>query len=349
MSDPDIPEYERGDISPDGRHFWDGDVWQWQPLWMTADEIANAAFQRFGQRVVRVQFLAAGMLNQSWRIDTSTGSYVLRVSRPERSREQVAYEHDFVRSLKEHVKVVVAPLAGIGSDTIQFWREHILSLFPYVEGVVGEMVDPDLRQGQTATVLAQLHRASLNNVDFGQRPGFQPFDDAWRSIWYTAEPVLLRELQGRDTFDDLFDMLESEVASLEAWLGNLDASRRSLVRATIHGDFDPRNLIFRDDCLVAVIDWDECRVDPIAWEVAQVGFGGLDIDSLAFWQTYLDAGGPLQPRDLELMVNFARMDALSELRWTVANDRVKPHVMQQLSEIDTALSFLRQRKTDLGL
>lgn len=309
---------------------------------MTADEIADAALKLFGRAAITVRFLAAGMLNQSWRVETVDGSCVLRVSRPDRTREQVAYEHDFLRRLKRYVSEVVAPLAGNNGETIQHWRDHILTLFPFVEGVIGEAIDPDIRWPQSAAILARLHRASLNDLHFGKRPGFHSFDSAWRSIWNAVNPVLVSDLAHTRGFDELFSTLESEVASVESWLDDLHGPNRSLVRTTIHGDFNPRNLIFRDDRLVAVIDWDECQVDPIAWEVAQVGFGDPDIASLAFWDAYLKAGGPLEPQDLDLMVNFARMGALLELQWTVKDGRATPHVTGQMTEVSKALSRIRE-------
>ncbi|MBA2758832.1 MAG: phosphotransferase, partial [Chloroflexia bacterium] len=104
--------HQRGDISPDGRHYWDGDVWKWQSLWLVGGEVAEVVQEQFGRAVTSVRFLAAGMLNQSWHVETTHGSYVLRISRRERSRAQVAYEHEFLGQLMGHVEEVVAPLAG---------------------------------------------------------------------------------------------------------------------------------------------------------------------------------------------------------------------------------------------
>lgn len=50
--------------------------------------------------------------------------------------------------------------------------------------------------------------------------------------------------------------------------GRVDEGRFAL-RATVHGDLNPRNQLYRDDQLVAVIGTDACRVEPLVWEVAQ--------------------------------------------------------------------------------
>ncbi len=145
MTQAESPRHQRGDISPDGRHYWDGDVWQWKAFWLVADDVVKEVDQCFGRSATAVHFLAAGMLNQSWRVSTRDGSYVLRVSRRERSRAQVAYEHECLRQLTRHVSEVVAPLTGNDGETIQPCREYILSLFPFIEGMNEEAVDPDVR------------------------------------------------------------------------------------------------------------------------------------------------------------------------------------------------------------
>jgi len=53
----------------------------------------RAARSVFGVAADTPRFLAEGMLNQSWQIDTEQGRFVLRVTRPELTRNQVAYEH----------------------------------------------------------------------------------------------------------------------------------------------------------------------------------------------------------------------------------------------------------------
>lgn len=337
MNEPGAPIHQRGEISSDGRHYWDGDVWKWQSLWLVADEVAKAAHDRFGRTATAVHFLASGMLNQSWHVETGDGSCVLRISRPERTREQVAYEHQLLRRLKDQVREMVAPVLGRDGETVQFWAGHILSLFPFVHGAGGELVESDVRWPQSAHILARLHRASLDHVLLGQRPGFRSFDDEWRSIWHEVSPVLHRDLDGRDGFDELFSALASDVVRLERWLDDLPERDRTLVHATIHGDFNPRNVIFRDDNVVAVIDWDECRLDPIAWEVAQCAFEAPEIDPFAFWSAYLEAGGPLLPRDVDLLPSLARIGALLQLQYTVKDGRATPHAMQQVEDIITEL------------
>lgn len=333
-----------GDLSPDGTQMWSGGAWE--PLWLLPHQVIGAVCARFGRTVTTPRLLREGLLNQSWRIEAPDGPYVLRVSRPERTWEQVAYEHTLIRALREHVTAVVAPLPGTDGETAQRWRERILSLFPYVEGSPGTTVEPEVRSRQAATTLAQVHRSSVK-LRFAQRPGWRSVDEHPRLIWPTVRPVLERDLSRGADLAKLFSVFDREVSSLDAWLEDLHRSGRPLLRAPVHGDFNPRNLLFQGNHLMAVIDWDDCRIEPILWEVAQVGFGAPDTDPRVFFQSYLDAGGPLVPDDFELLGGFARMGALSEVQWTTHGGRAEhtgPRAVATLHEVAASLTWLRERE-----
>lgn len=349
MNRADEPGARVGDLSPGGKRMW-GSGGAWEPLWLRADEVVDAVRMRFGRTVAAPRLLGDGLLNQSWRVDSPDGRYVLRVSRPERPREQVAYEHALLRALREHVAAVVAPLPDRDGETVQRWRGRVLSLFPYIEGTPGTAIAPDVRSRQAATMLARIHRAGTG-LGLGQRPGWRSVDEHPRLIWPAVRPVLERDLGGGADLGELFAVFDREVSDLDAWLDALHRSGRPLPRAPVHGDFNPRNLIFRRSNLVAVIDWDDCRLEPIAWEVAQVGFGAPDADPRAFFRSYLDAGGPLRPDDFALLGGFARVGALSEVQWTTVGgraDRAHPRAVATLREVAASLAWLREREGDLA-
>lgn len=336
-----------GELSPGRTRFWNGELWGYQPLWLPPDAVLDAVRQRYGKDVRVAEFLGDGCMNQSWRVvgaGSEDGAYVLRVSRREISREQVAYEHAFSTALHETMEVVVAPVPGVDGSTIQDSEGQTLSLFPYVEGVPGTRVDPAVRSREAAAVLAKLHRTSLDELDLGQRPGQTSVEEAPRWPWRKVEPFLRTELAGDRRFEELADAIETELAKLDRWLDELTAAGRLAPRATVHGDFNPRNLLFRDDRLVAVIDFDNCRRDSIANEVAQVGFGADDVDPRTFWRDYLDAGGPLAPDDFELLGGFARIGCLSEVQWSVDGTRIHPRVNDLLGDIVDGLRWLRTRE-----
>lgn len=337
-----------GDLSPDHTHYWEGDLWKWQPLWLPPDEAVRATRQCYQREATSASFLSDGLLNQSWRIDAGSGAYVLRVSQPERSRKQLVYEHAFVASLRAHLPFVVAPLAGIGGETVQHWRGRLVSLFPFVHGNAGTTAPSDDRGREAARALAQIHRVSLHELDLSQRDGFTATDEQPRWIWSKIRPFLADALTPTDERDELFAVFDREIARLDTWLDDLHASRRPLPRATIHGDYNPRNMIFRDGRLSGVIDWDNCRRDTIAYEVAAASFNRVGVPPAEFWRTYLDSGGPLGAKDVDLLGGFARMDTLAELQWALHDGTVVPtQALDLLRDLATHLELLRVREAEL--
>ena len=93
------------------------------------------------------------------------------------------------------------------------------------------------------------------------------------------------------------------------------ADGRLEARATVHGDLNPRNLLFDDGRLVGIIDTDDCRVEPLIWDVAGLAYGSPDLDPRQVWRAYRDAGGPLPDEDEELLLPFARIGALTAIMW----------------------------------
>ena len=349
MTRPVHPHVEIGALSPDATHLWGGAAWE--PLWLLPDEVVDAVRVCFGRVVTAPALLGEGLLNQSWRIESLDDRYVLRVSRPERVREQVAYEHALIRAVHPLVPVAVVPIAGRDGATVQQWHTHLLSLFPFVAGTSGSVITPDARSHQSARALAQIHRASVD-LGFAQRPGWHAVDEPPRFVWPTVRTILERELHGVADLAALFAVIDGEMSELDAWLDDLHHGDRSLLRAAVHGDFNPRNLRFHQQTLVGVIDWDHCRVDCVAWEVAQAAFGEPAIDPGAYFRRYLEAGGPLTQDDAELLGGFARLGMLSEVQWTVTAlderaGQAAPRALSTLREVAAGSAWLRERA--LGL
>lgn len=332
-----------GELSADRTHYWDTD--DWEPLWLRPDEVAAAVHRRYGLAAESVTLLADGLLNQSWRVDGPGGALVVRVSRAERTREQVGYEHEFLRRLRGRFDFIVPALSGVDGETVQTFRGRTLSAFPFIAGTPGTAVDAGLLGRNAAEILARLHRASLDGLGLPQRPGLRCVDEHPRWIWHAIRPVLAAAHVGSA---ELFAVFDRQVADLDAWLDDLLGSGRPLPRASIHGDLNPRNLLLGDDGRIrAVIDWDECRVDLLAWEVAQVGFGSPDLPVAEFWERYLAAGGPLPADDLYLLGGFARIGALSELRYAVDDGKPGRRVEPLLRTVADGLTWLQGREADL--
>ena len=116
--------------------------------------------------------------------------------------------------------------------------------------------------------------------------------------------------------DDLADPeLDETLASWRADAGGVAA------RGPVHGDFYRRNILDCDGRL-ALLDWDEARVDAVsvelAWAAWEFGHSGPALDPAragGFLDEYRRAGGP--PYNAGMIVPHIR----DRLRWEVARSR----------------------------
>lgn len=268
-----------------------------------------------------MSLLADGLLNQTWKIECSDHDRVLRVGRSERTPEQVAYELPVVRAWAEAAPVVVAA----EHQDVPVVDDRVLTVFPYVEGFSGLSVASPDRNRALIPVVAAMHRVSLG-LGLQQRPGFSSIDEPPRWVdWAVARPAVLDRFgRGADILGPV-NVIDRAIEELDRQLDGWAESGRLAERAPVHGDLNPRNQLYLEDSLVAIIDTDDLRVEPLAWEVANLAYSDDDTDPGRVWRDYLDAGGPLEAADEELLLPFARLGVLGELRWLTDADGTAVH------------------------
>jgi hypothetical protein len=312
--------HEIGTLSDDGATYSDGGGNGWQPLWLHPADVRQAALTCYGVESPTVQYLASGMLNQSWRI----GDFVLRVSRTQRTQEQLLYEHHVLSTLHREAPEVLAPVTGIDGHSLQRVGQRWLTMFPYIEGVLGSDLPPGSGAQPTAAMMAKLHR-------LGQR-------HQW--IWPRLAPMLRRDVPGASSYFALFD---DETAQIAAWLDKKRRENVVLPRAVVQGDTNPRNLIFDQSggSIAAVIDWDECQVDLLHAAVAREAFApGVRPDE--FWDIYIRSGGPLRADSFNLLFGFARLGVLVDLMWTDHKGTANPHALTIIRDVAEVVERLRE-------
>ncbi len=166
-----------------------------------------------------------------------------------------------------------------------------------------------------APAMATMHRTAYE-LELDQRPGMTSIDD---------EPVAPRWAVARQAVVDRFgngpDVMQTigkvdrSVDEIDDQIRRWRGSGRLEPRAAVHGDLNARNQLYRDDALVGIIDTDDCRVEPLIWEVAGLAYSDPTVSPEVAWELYRQAGGPLHPADRELLLPFARLGTLSELQW----------------------------------
>lgn len=216
-----------------------------------------------GTEVRSIEPLTGGDVNQVFRVETEDDVFVLRVYAVETSDVMVAWEHSLLRRTSGVLPEVVAPLVTSDGATFVERDARVVSLWPFVEGRrLDRLIKGD--RLAAARMLGRLH-AALGGLDgIEARPGYPRWADVdWREhrlwSWSRADRA---EIGARVDLGEF----ERELEELPAAVRALDASL--LPSMAIHGDYYADNLLLVDGEVGAVLDWDECRVDWRAWEIA---------------------------------------------------------------------------------
>lgn len=185
----------------------------------------------------------------------------------------------------------LVPTRDRGVELLQL-RDHVYELFEFVPGHPYEQTTPETRDA--GVVLARFHQATQ---DLAQ-PSTLPMP---RGDYHNAPAVRtgLCAIGSTLSSHDSFTGDEAELAALIQYLlatydGAAESVNRfglsSLPERIIHSDWHPGNLLFRNQKVVAVIDYDTLRVSRRAIDVANgtLQFSILAGGDPATWPEQLD-------------------------------------------------------------
>jgi Ser/Thr protein kinase RdoA (MazF antagonist) len=200
-------------------------------------------------------------------------------------------------------------------------------------------VDSGTRSHQVADLMAQMHRISLR-LGLGQREGYAAIDEQPATeYWLPHRSAIIDRFGSGPEVRRPVAAVDRATAELDRLIIGWRESGRLGQRAAVHGDLNARNQIYRDQLLVGVIDADECRSEPLIVEVAGLAYTDPAARPAEVWQSYLEAGGPLDPRDDELLLTVARRVALTELQWSLDDSGLATHLaLDHLRSVAEALS-----------
>jgi Ser/Thr protein kinase RdoA (MazF antagonist) len=122
-------------------------------------------------------------------------------------------------TLHREALVVLAPVTGIDGYSLQRFRQRWLTVFPYVEGLLGSTRPPGTGAQPTAAMMAKLHRLSQRHLPLPQRPGYHSSDVQSEWIWPRLAPMLRREIPAASSYFAVFD---DETTQIAAWLDDVD-------------------------------------------------------------------------------------------------------------------------------
>lgn len=286
-----------------------------------------------------------GFVNENWVVNTTRGRFFLKRRHPSlRQRDLIVAQHELMRRLRRSGFPAPTIIATIRGDTFLVLDQEWYEMQGYIEG---EPYDHHRREHleEAALTLGKYHKL----ID-----GFAPEALCHVNELYT--PATARTLLARltqtwhlaqdPTGAEISQQVKSHIADLTARL----ADHRILPRLVIHGDYYADNLIFEDDRIVGVVDYDKACWQPRVVELAEAlvyfasprpGYmkhivypGVLNWDPfMCFVQSYAETAA-LGAGEMDALPHYVRSIWISAaLRRLVESDGRRHHTCEALLEV----------------
>jgi homoserine kinase type II len=255
--------------------------------------------------------------NTVLRVDADGEQLVLRrygVTPP----EEVRWELWILDHLRTHGFPVVAPLQQepAGNAVVKFHGKPAI-LYPFVEGCRGCELDSSLALALTAETVARLH--TLTEGVTVPHPRVRSGTEARRMIQGLLDLTAERGVAAHERA--LRDMLERTQRALGEFEMRIAPYAQGLRRGVVHHDAHCANVLFRDDHIVALIDFDDAYdgylvADPAAmiaqWGASSSRSDELDLDRAVEVVRAYEKHRPLTDAERDLLPDFLLLFLLSD-------------------------------------
>lgn len=314
---------------------------------MLSPQLGSTLAARYGlESIHAARALEGGEWKQLWQLESDKGCFVLSISHQTTVVAGIAFEHDLLNYLHRHFAEIPLPLPGHDGTTYFTHNDRVATLFPFMPGAIADDRLESVRL-EAARMLARLHRAFLSYPSPPTRPGICALRDLdwnhnpwwnWPEVYsllmlddVTSHGAAQRFWQDGLPFTrDIIKrkaQIEQEQEALSSFIQDLTSSGISLLFAPTHGDYYARNLLIQNNRVSAILDWDECRPDWLAFELARAilsfcsdgDAGALSVGekldtfrarATSFLQAYQAEGGPVPQGEFSLLALFMRCACL---------------------------------------
>ena len=252
---------------------------------MNPEQIISYVNDRFPVSANEAELLRESSDNQIWKLksDQDIRAYFLRISKRD-IKDDVAFEATWLEILAQ-AGIPVPPLVRTKSDTPFDTSLEIgtTTLFEEVHGMhldFGKEVFPNKQQvSSAARMLSTIHEVSSK-----------------KSVTLPRQRTILTELS---RVEKIRDTLNPNESGNTEFLSAVDeylkwANEQKLEPVLIHNDYRVGNLLFEDDQVTAVLDFDWSCIGPaikdLAHALAEWSYpDGADSHNEDVFQTFLDA------------------------------------------------------------
>jgi homoserine kinase type II len=220
------------------------------------------------------QRIEQGFVNENWIVETHRGRYILKRHRPdlykpERAKDTrlILAQHDLMKWLREAGFPAPAIVPTAGGETLLILNGELYEIQGYIEG------DPydhnrSAHLEAAAITLGRYHACVQGFAPQALCDRGELYSPANASAALRLVSTRLHEACQLDEARGLAAILQ-QLRSRAHGLAARFARHGTLPRLVIHGDYHAGNLLFRDDQIVGVVDYDSANWQPRVVEVAE--------------------------------------------------------------------------------
>lgn len=235
--------------------------------------------------------LTTPLLDGVWRLELDNKAYILK---RRTNRTRAWEEYDLLKWLSEHEQSIALFLLTEKGVPWAEYQGSFYVLYPYLEGTPGNELSL-LSQPFALEIGASLARLHHALGDYGARaefPGFGLFHEVSSYAWPAVQSYSSQKFHYR--LHDLGQAISTELVN----------PYEALPRQLIHRDFHPANLVFQDDRVVGILDFDRVRIGIRLFDLCYLssavlssGFNESRIRErwLSFVQDLIKGYGAVQP------------------------------------------------------
>lgn len=181
---------------------------------------------------------AAGFNNDNYFITTHKGEYFIKINRKKFELKDKLHEQEYLERLQQYDFPAVSYYRSPSGDFIYQKNDELALIQEKVDGISPQESTNNIA-GQIGSFLAQLHTIPIDPL---------PNKQTWMCSNYLADEILVL----KKNFSDNTDV--KEFIQLYQAL-NFRSDR--LPQSLIHGDCFPENTLFKNEKLIAFIDWED--------------------------------------------------------------------------------------------
>jgi len=267
-------------------------------------ELSKEIEENYSFHIKSIKQLKGGFANFNFQLNTSKGSYFLRIHDLISDINSIKQEHKLINFLvKNNFKTAKINLTKT-NDTCFTFKKKVIALFDWIDGKPIDKIDLNIIT-QVAKTLAQYHKIVKNFKEDVPKWGLSIKQTTKETIghqiigfvdiifedmpWERSAYNLLEERENMNDYEiymiEVKPFLQKIRENIIELHNKINFKEKPII---IHGDYWENNLLFKKGKLVGVIDFDTARASPAKMELIKGALEFSEFDNLDMFKKFIN-------------------------------------------------------------